>query len=152
MKGFFLYICKNLFMAKPKYNDFYTRKQQSKQIEKSEGIIDTSRKNRRERERRIFKFSCRVYKHIKKEIWDSIPLRIKEDIYNDWHFGFIDDSRNVWTYRTNYGELVLRYDNKCLNYNKDFYKDEFDTWLFRQIKRKTDKSTYRDILINNLLD
>lgn len=118
-------------MAKPKYNDFYTRKQQSKQIEKSEGIIDTPRKNRRERERRIFKFSCRVYKHIKKEIWDSIPLRIKEDIYNDWHFGFIDDSRNVWTYRTNY--------------------DEFDTWLFRQIKIKTDKSTYRDILINNLL-
>lgn len=128
-------------MAKPKYNDFYTRKQQSKQIEKSEGIIDTSRKNRRERERRIFKFSCRVYKHIKKEIWDSIPLRIKEDIYNEWENGFV------------YGGLYKDFYNPgVLQYNKDFYKDEFDTWLFRQIKRKTDKSTYRDILINNLLD
>ena len=128
-------------MAKPKYNDFYTRKQQSKQIEKSEGIIDTSRKNRRERERRIFKFSCRVYKHIKKEIWDSIPLRIKEDIFHEWESGFVG-----------YGGLYKDfYNTGILRYNKDFYKDEFDTWLFRQIKRKTDKSTYRDILINNLL-
>ena len=79
--------------------------------------------------------------YIKKETWDSIPLKIREDICHDWENGFM-----------NYGGLYEDFYNPgMLRYNKDFYKDEFDAWLFRQIKRKTDKSTYRDILINNLL-
>lgn len=140
----------------PKYNDRYTLKQCAKHVEKVESLdnecyYNDSRKNRRERERKIFKFSCKVYTCLDKKSWDLVPLRIKEDICNDWYFGFIDDSRNCWTYRTSDGGLRFNYDHKQLSYNKDFYKDKFNSWLLKQIKRKVDKSTYRDILINNLV-
>lgn len=130
-------------MTKLKYNDINTKHHHAKHLETLQSLDNydyfyNSRRSRRERERRIFKFSCKVYKYIKKETWNSIPLRIRENICDEWE----GDSANA-----NNGVLY----NPSMQYNKDFYKNEFNTWLLRQIKIRTDKSTYRDVLISGLL-
>ena len=131
-------------MAKPKYNDYQTRKQQYKQVEKAEGQIDTSRKNRREKERSVFKFSCKVYPYLKKECWDSMPLNIREDIYRAWHLDYTVDINEGY-----YGYIMRKKPKN--NFLHESNRDGFKNWLFKQIKIRVDKSTYRDIIINNLL-
>lgn len=106
-----------------KYTDRNTMVLSSKYSDKEVQYDSNNRRARREAERNLLGFNRLVYRYIEKEYWDSVDLKDRKFIYNNWSNYF--------------------YINKMSNF-ESFIKNE----LFYT---KIDKAKYRDKRINKIL-
>ena len=109
-----------------KYKDKNTIRSHINHVSKLEaGETKSDRKIRREKERRLNKFTLNVYKYIDRDWWDSVDFDVKEEIYSNWIVTNIRSRSDI----------------------------SFEVWI-KSVRKdiKPNKQVYREKIIDNILD
>lgn len=124
-----------------KYTDRHSKSLYEKNLNKTnnDSSYDSNRKSKREKERRIKKFSEKVRSVADIIWWESLTIEQKESIMWDWNNPLTWDS---WSSSSKY---VMKDPQKR--------QDDFKSWILQKATQvKPEKEVYRENKINNILN